>query len=129
MNKEILKRNIDQVIMQPCNAVPWKNYCKEIRPNGLSDNGRYILVKVTPDDTSMHCDVINSDGMSLDYVEQILDNLPERYRDHLVTLKHSKWVACSYEPVFDTDTQVKWDDEFETFCKAKQEWCDKHGCD
>ena len=125
MNKEILRKNIKQVIMQPCNA----NYPKRIKENGLSENGKYIMVNVTPDDSSWQCNLFDSDGNALDYVERILQMMPEKYRDHLVTLKHDNWISYSYEPVFDTDTQEMWDKELETFYKAKQEWCDKYGCD
>ena len=125
MNKEILRKNIEQVIMQPCNA----SYPKRIKENGLSEDGKYIMVKVSCDDTSWQCDLVDRDGNPIDYVERILERLPEKYRDHLVTLKHDNWISYSYEPVFDTDTQAMWDKELDTFYKAKQAWCDKYGCD
>lgn len=125
MNKEILKRNIEQVIMQPCNS----KYPTEIKPNGLSEDGTHIMVKVTCDDSSWQCNLVDRDGNPIDYVERILERLPEKYRDHLVTLKHDDWVSYSYVPVFDTDTQAIWDKEIDVFYKAKQEWCDKYGCD
>jgi hypothetical protein len=125
MNKEILKRNIEQVIMQPCNA----NYPKRIKENGLSEDGTHIMVQTTPDDSSWQCNLVDRDGNPIEYVERILERLPEKYRDHLVTLKHDNWISYSYVPVFDTDTQTVWDDALETFCKAKQEWCDKYGCE
>lgn len=124
MNKEILRKNIFEAIMQPCNAK-----CPEgIVPNGLSENAKYIMVKVNTDDTSWQCNLVDRDGNPVDYVEHILEHLPEKYRDHLVTLKHDNWVSYSYVPVFDTDTQAIWDNALETFCKEKQEWCDKYGC-
>ena len=125
MNKEILKRNIEQVIMQPCNS----KYPTEIKPNGLSENAKYIMVKVTTDDSSWQCDLVDRDGNKLDYVERILEHLPEKYRDHLATLKHDSWISYSYEPVFDTDTQAMWDKELSDFYDAKQAWCDKYGCE
>ena len=125
MNKEILRKNIEQVIMQPCNA----KYPERIVPNGLSENGKYIMVNVSCDDTSWQCDLIDRDGNPIDYVERILEHLPEKYRDHLVTIKHDWWISYSYEPVFDTDTQAIWNNERETFYRAKQEWCNKYGCD
>ena len=125
MNKEILRKNIEQVIMQPCNV----NYQKRIKENGLSENGKYIMVKVNTDDSSWQCNLVDRDGNPIDYVERILEHLPEKYRDHLVTLKHDNWISYSYVPVFDTDTQTVWDDALETFCDAKQAWCDKYGCD
>lgn len=125
MNKEILRKNIEEVIMQPCNA----NYPKRIKENGLSEDGTYIMVKVSTDDSSWQCNLVDRDGNPIEYVERILERLPEKYRDHLVTLKHDDWISYSYVPVFDTDTQTVWDDALETFCKAKQEWCDKYGCE
>jgi len=125
MNKEILRKNIEQVIMQPCLA----NYPKRIKENGLSEDGTHIMVKVTCDDSSWQCNLVDRDGNPIDYVERILEHLPEKYRDHLVTLKHTNWIYYSYEPVFDTDTQAIWNKALDTFNKAKQEWCDKCGCD
>ena len=125
MNKEILKRNIEQVIMQPCNA----KYPERLVPNGLSEDTKYIMVKVTCDDSPWQCNLVDRNGNSIDYVERILERLPEKYRDHLVTLKHDAWISYSYVPVFDTDTQAMWDKELDTFYKAKQAWCDKYGCD
>lgn len=129
MNKEILKRNIEQVIMQPCFANPWNKADKKIKENGLSENGTHIMVKIRPDDSSWQCDLVDRDGNKIDYVERIIERLPEKYRDHLVTLKHDNWVYYSYVPVFDTDTQKVWDKAVSDFCDAKQAWCDKYGCD
>lgn len=42
MEKEILKRNIEQVINQPCLS----KYPNEIKPNGLSEDGTYIMEMV-----------------------------------------------------------------------------------
>lgn len=129
MNKEILRKNIEYVINQPCIADPWKRDCKGIVPNGLSENGKYIMVKIRTDDSSWQCNLFDSQDNPIDYVERILEHLPEKYRDHIVTLKHDNWVSYSYVPVFDTDTQEKWDAAVDAYCKAKQEWCDKYGCD
>lgn len=125
MNKEILRKNIEQVINQPCNA----SYPKRIKENGLSEDGKYIMVKVTCDDSSWQCNLVDRDGNPVDYVERIIENLPEKYRDHLVTLKHDNWISYSYEPVFDTDTQAMWDKEVSDYINRKQAWCDKYGCD
>ena len=125
MNKEILKRNIEQVIMQPCNA----KYPERVVPNGLSEDAKYIMVKVTCDDSSWQCNLVDRDYNPIDYVESILERLPEKYRDHLVTLKHDNWISYSYEPVFDTDTQARWEKELSDFYDTKQAWCDKYGCE
>ena len=129
MNKEILRKNIEQVINQPCFANPWNKADKKIKENGLSEDGTHIMVKVYTDDSSWQCNLVDREGNPIDYVERILEHLPEKYRDHLITLKHDAWVSYSYVPVFDTDTQVIWDNEIDIFCKAKQAWCDRYGCD
>ena len=129
MNKEILKRNIEKVIMQPCLANPWNKADKKIKENGLSEDGTHIMVKVTTNDSSWQCDLVDRDGNPIDYVERILEHLPKKYRNHLVTLKHDNWISYSYEPVFDTDTQAIWDKELSDFYDAKQAWCDRYGCD
>lgn len=125
MNKEILKHNIEQVINQPYNA----KYPTRIVPNGLSEDGTYIMVKVSRDDSSWHCDMIDRDGNEIDFIGRILEHLPKEYRDHLVTLKHDDWISYSYVPVFDTDTQAMWDKEVSDYIARKQAWCDKYGCD
>ena len=125
MNKEILKRNIEQVIMQPYNA----KYPERVVPNGLSEDAKYIMVKIRPDDSSWLCNLVDRDGNPIDYVERILEHLTEKYRDHLVTLKHDNWISYSYVPVFHTDTQAIWDKALSDFYNAKQAWCDKYGCD
>ena len=129
MNKEILKRNIEQVIMQPCLFDQHGSNCKAILPNGLSNDGRYIMVKVNTDDSSTQFYLTEDNGDSIDYVERILELLPERFKEHLVTLRHDTWLSYSYVPVFDTDTQEIWDNELSDFYDAKQAWCDKYGCD
>ena len=128
MNKEILRKNIEQVIMQPCNS----KYPTEIKPNGLSEDGTYIMVKTRCDDSSSQIRLKwRNNGVyeDIDFVEEILKRMPEKYRDHLVTLRHSDWVYYSYVPVFDTDTQAMWDKAVSDYIKSKQEWCDRYGCE
>lgn len=129
MNKEILRRNIEEVINQPCIADPWNKACTKIKPNGLSEDGKYIMVKVTPDDSSWQCNMFDRDGNPIDYVERILEMLPEMFRNHLVTLRHYNWISYSYVPVFDTDLQAVWDKQQSDYISAKAEWCSKYGCD
>jgi len=129
MNKEILRKNIEQVIMQPCFANPWNKADKKINENGLSEDGTHICVKVNTDDSSWQCNLVDIDGNPIDYVECILERLPEKYRDHLVTLRHDTWISYSYVPVFDTDTQEIWDEKLSDFYDTKQAWCDKYGCE
>lgn len=121
MNKEILKKNILQVIEQPCNA----NYPTRVEPKGYDErNGaKIIFVKIEPDDSYRQF-VLNDD-----FVDRLLESLPEKYRDKLVTLRHSDWVYYSYYPVFDTDTQAVWDEEYDKYLADKSEWCAKYGCE
>lgn len=123
MNKEIVMRNILNVVMQPCIASPWNKKCKEIKINGLSEDGAHIMVKTKPEDTSTE---ITLEG---DFVEEILRELPEKYRKHLVTIEHNTWISYSYVPVFDSDMQAEWDKELNDYIDKKQAWCDEHGCD
>ena len=55
--------------------------------------------------------------------------LPEKYREHLVTIEHDSWISYSYVPVFDSDTQAGWDKELKDYIDRKQAWCDEHGCE
>ena len=123
MNKEIIKRNILNVVKQPSIAHPWYKNCKDVRINGLSEDGTYIMVKTKPEDSSMK---INLDG---DFVEYLTQELPEKYREHLVTIEHDSWISYSYVPVFDSDTQAEWDKELKDYIDRKQAWCDEHGCE
>lgn len=123
MNLDILKENIREAIMQPCMENPWNKKSTKIAENGISEFGEYIMVKIRPDDSSWQCNITE------DYVERILEMLPEKYRNKLVTLKHDGWTRCSYKPVFDTDTQLMWDSELRRYVSAKADYCDKYGCD
>lgn len=125
MDIEILKRNIEQVISQPCNA----KYPNRIVPRGVSEDEKYIMVKIRPDDSSWQCDMVDRDSNPIDYVARILEKLPEKYRDHLVTLRHDNWVYYSYVPVFDTDMQAVWNKEQDDYIADKAAWCAKYGCD
>lgn len=121
MEKEILKRNIEQVINQPCNA----DYPTRVEQKGYDErNGAIIIfVKIVPDDSCRQFVLTD------DFVDRLLESLPEKYRDKLVTLRHYDWVFYSYLPVFDTDTQKMWDEEYDKYISDKSEWCRKYGCD
>ena len=125
MNIDIIRRNIEQVISQPCKS----KYPDEIKPNGISPDGNRIFIKVRPDDSSRQFFLSSDEGKELDIVALLLAELPEKYSDHLVTLRHSDWIYYSYVPVFDTDTQAMWDKELDDYITRKAEWCQKYGCD
>lgn len=131
MNKEILTRNIWQAIMQPCLGNPMNENDNTIAPNGLSITGEYIYVKVAPTDETTRVYICweKQQRPKEEIAQEILNRLPEKYREHLVTIQHDKWIRCSFVPVFGTDTQAEWDKAVSDYIKAKQGWCDKYGCD
>ena len=127
MNKEILKINILAVISQPClypedRKEPWN--VNNVLENGLSEDGAHICLQVRPDDAAS-CIYIDEE----DFVDTILEKMPPEYRDHLVTIRHDDWISYSYRPVFDTDTQALWDQEYRDFVRDKAEWCRRYGSD
>lgn len=117
MELEILKRNINDVIHQPCKA----KYPERIEEDGICKVRNYIFVQIYPDDTSWQC------NLTEDFVERIIEMLPEKYKDKLVTLKHDNWVYYSYVPVFDTDTQKMWDEAKRNYIEAKMKDCERFG--
>ena len=129
MNKEIVKQNILQVIYQPCFASPQKGNCKNISADGLCENGKCFYVSLRPDDTLFMCWIKDSDGNDIDFVQNIIDQLPPQYREHLVTLRHDNYSSYSYDPVFDSDTQAVWNEALDKFMSGKQERRDKSDYD
>ena len=121
MEKEILKRNITQVVEQPCMA----KYPTRVESKGYDerDGEKKVYVKIAPNDSCRQF-VFNDT-----FVDRLIESLPEKYRDKLVTLRHYDWVYYSYLPVYDTDTQKMWDEEYDKYISDKQAWCDKYGCD
>lgn len=119
MNKEILLANIMGVINSP----RWAKYPTRIIEKGISKDGKEVCIQCTPTDSS---DTIYLDK---DIVEQIFKYMPEEYSEHLVTIKPDDWISYSYTPVFDTDTQKKWDDAHHRYISDKQAFCDKYGCE
>lgn len=123
MNIKIIEGNILRVINQPCKENPWNDMCTTLKSNGLSKDGKYIMLQTKPEDSSTRIEV---DG---DFVATILKELPEKYREHLVTIEHDTWIGYSYVPVFDSDTQSEWNKEHDEYISEKQKWCDKNGCE
>lgn len=125
MYKEILKNNILDVVTQPW----FSPLDKVILRSGLSSDGRFINLKISPDDSSCAIAIFDVEGKPTNFVDRILESIPDRYREHLVTIKHDHNLSCSYVPVFDIYTQQVWDFELKSFLTCKQEWCAKFGCD
>lgn len=130
MNKEILRKNIEEVIMQPCLAHPMYPWDKSIRPDGWPSDKKYISLKTTPDDSYTRIYIFDDDGKPMDFVDDILRMLPEKYKNKIATIKHDPHGTWNdYLPVFETDTQAKWNESLRKFYDAKQAWCDNYGCD
>lgn len=80
------------------------------------DGSKYVRVR--PEDCSRLC-------YSL---EDTLAHIAPEYADHLIGFsKPEDWY--SYDPVFDAETQKKWDDALQKFYTRKAEWCAKYGCE
>lgn len=118
MNINILKQNIMQVINSPRRV----GYNGEIMPNGIGSNNT-IYFKSIPQDIEAAFFV--NDKLA----NNLLESLPEKYRDHLVTIRPNEHFSTSYLPVFDTDTQAMWDDEYAKFMEEKAYWVSKFGCE
>lgn len=118
MNINILKQNITQVINSPRRV----SYNGKIVPNGIGSNNT-IYFKYIPQDIERMFFVDD------ELANNLLESLPEKYRDHLVTIRPNEYFSESYLPVFDTDTQAMWDDEYEKFLEEKAYWVSKWGCE
>jgi len=102
-----------------------QNILRVVEQNGFYnfDGLKYIYVKIRPDDSSTRFNV------SDDLAEMIAEELPNKYKEHLVTINREETWRASYVPVFDNDTQAMWDAELSEYIRNKQEWCDKYGCE
>ena len=112
-NKTTMDKNIKQNILRVVEQNGFYNF----------DGLKYIYVKIRPDDSSTRF------NLGDDLAEMIVDDLPEKYREHLVTIRHDGLWDASYVPVFDSDTQAMWDTELSEYIRNKAEWCEKYGCD
>lgn len=57
--------------------------------------------------------------------EILMEKFPEKYRNDLIGFEYNDG---AYYPKFAT-MQDEWNNELKDYCKRKQEWCDKYGCD
>lgn len=94
LTKEQFKKNVDEVIN---------------RPKGVSEYGdcKYFHVRVRPDDYWLKINIVFF-GQPKDYVQQILDSIPDEYRDHLTGIKKGGCWDDSYELTFDEQAQEAW---------------------
>lgn len=105
MDKEILKRNIEQAIKE----------------GGTFEDGS-IRVQCEPDDS-----VRNFHPTEDGFVDRLIDALPTKYRDKLITIIPKGWLY-DYVPVFDAETQEAWNKEYKAFAADKAASCAKWGC-
>ena len=105
MDKEALKRNIEQAIKE----------------GGTFEDGS-IRVQCEPDDS-----VRNFHPTEDGFVDRLIDALPKKYRDKLVTIIPKGWLY-DYKPVFDAETQEMWNKEYKAFAGNKAAFCAKWGC-
>ena len=105
MDKETLKRNIEQAIQE-----------------GGTFKDSSIRVQCKLDD-SVRIFYPTED----EFVDRLIDALPTKYRDSLVTIRATGWLH-DYAPVFDKETQKMWNKEYEAFAANKAAFCAKWGC-
>lgn len=94
-----------------------------------------MQLKANPDDSVA---IIYVKDNSAESVDKVYNRINERYRDHVVGFEPrmyqyygpNKPASFSYwQLVFEGEYQQKFYGEMEAYYKAKQEWCDKYGCD
>lgn len=84
------------------------------RPKGVSEynNCKYFHVRCVPDSLMLKINIIYF-GQPNDYVQQILDSVPDKYRDHITGIRKDELWADSYELQFDAPAQAKWNAQIE----------------
>lgn len=95
LTKEAFKALIDEVIYNTPKGISKYNDCE------------YFHVRCVPD-SLMHKISIVYFGNPNDYVQQILDYVPDEYRNHITGFKKGGLWDDSYELTFDKRTQNKW---------------------
>lgn len=101
------------------------NY-EQLRTNIMNviGNRKSIYLKVQPNDSNWVCNIREG------FEKLIVDKLPPKYREHIVSVRKTDWNEYSYEPLFDTgEYQTLWEAETESYIAAKAEWCQKYGCE
>lgn len=80
------------------------------RPKGTFriNDCEYINVRVRPEDCFLQINLLRY-GMREDYTQQILDSVPDEYRDHITGIRYAGFWGMAYELMFDEQAQVKWD--------------------
>lgn len=94
-----------------------------------------MQLKANPDDSVA---IIYIKDNSAESVDKVYNRINEKYRDHVVGFKArmyhyygpNKPASFSHwELEFEPEYQEKFYSAMERYNKAKQEWCDKYGCD
>ena len=93
-----------------------------------------MQLKTNSDDS---VSVIYIKDNSAESVDKVYNRINEKYRDHVVGFEpkmynfhgNGKPTFSHWQLVFEGEYQQKFYDAMEAYNKAKQEWCDKYGCE
>lgn len=94
-----------------------------------------MQLKANPDDSVA---IIYVKDNSAESVDKVYNRINEKYRDHVVGFEArmyhyygpNKPASFSHwELEFEPEYQEKFYSAMDAYYKAKQEWCDKYGCD
>lgn len=94
-----------------------------------------MVLKTRPDDSNSIIYVKDTSEESLNLV---YNRISEKYRDHVIGFEpvfyhyygpHKPAMFGNYQLKFDEEFQKMFYEALESYCNAKQAWCDKYGCD
>ena len=95
-----------------------------------------VLFRTTPDDSLKIFTITNCNPTDKD-IEKIYNSY-DKLAEHIIGFKpeyydyYGENYPESYShmtPIFDKETNDKFYNDMELYCKAKQEWCDKYGAE
>lgn len=124
-------------------AYPKYTYTEEMYNEGLAkviDKAKAkhtFKIKTNPDDSCSQIVFNNLTEPTDRDIELVYSRFDDRYKDHIVGFKpyflkngnnEAPGTWFYMEPIFDEETNKKFWNSYDTYCKAKQEWCDKYGC-
>ena len=95
-----------------------------------------VLFRTTPDDSLTIFTITNRNLTDKD-IEKIYNSY-DKLAEHIIGFKpeYYDYYGENYPesfshmtPIFDKETNDKFYNDMELYCKAKQEWCDKYGAE
>ena len=129
-HKKVGKRHVRYIYTQ-------EMYNQEF--NKVIENARKketVLFRTTPDDSLTIFTIANHNPTDKD-IEKIYNSY-DKLAEHIIGFKpeyydyYGENYPESYSnmtPIFDKETNDKFYNDMELYCKAKQEWCDKYGAE